>query len=102
MRLNSTAVASTLQRPYHSTPARMQSTYQPPNPPKSQGNPHRNFYRHFGRPVAKNFLIAVATYQVLYWSWLKLEGMETKKRKTEEMHSLEGELRKLTKGQAGP
>ena len=54
----------------------------------------------FGRPIAKNFLIAVCTYQVLYWSWLKLESLEIKQEKEDEMRSLEGELRSLTKGKS--
>lgn len=80
---------------------RRQSTYQPPDPPRSeQPNAHRNFYKEFGRPVARSFLIAVATYQILYYSWSKLESMEMKREKEGEMRALEGELRKLTgKGQ---
>ena len=75
---------------------RYNSIYQPPNPPnKNAPNPHREFYKTFGRPIAKNFLIAVITYQVLYWSWLKLESIEFKKDTDEEMRSLEGELRGL-------
>jgi hypothetical protein len=76
---------------------RSNSTYQPPQPPKSSSNRHREFYKTFGRPIAKNFLIAVVTYQVLYWSWLKLESLEVKKEKEEEIQSLEGELKSLTK-----
>ncbi|KAK5122489.1 hypothetical protein LTR85_004073 [Meristemomyces frigidus] len=78
---------------------RSQSTYQPPSPPRAQQpNPHGNFYKQFGRPVAKNFLIAVLTYQVLYYSWMKLESIEVKQEKGGEMHALEGELKGLTKG----
>lgn len=79
----------------------MQSTYQAPDPPRSQRpNPHGNFYKQFGRPVAKNFLIGMLTFQVLYWSWLKLESIEVKQEKGNEMQLLEGELRGLTKGQS--
>ncbi|KAK6439860.1 hypothetical protein LTR95_003914 [Oleoguttula sp. CCFEE 5521] len=55
--------------------AQSTSTYQPPNAPKP--NPHRDFYKNNGRPIFKSFLIAVATYEVIYWSWLKLESLET-------------------------
>lgn len=79
-------------------PRRLNSTYQPPDPPKSASNPHRNFYKTFGRPIAKNFLIAVCTYQLLYLGWTKLESMEIKQQKEAEVQSLEGELRSLTKG----
>lgn len=34
------------------------------------------FYKTFTRPVAKVLLMAVLTYQLVYWSWLKLETDE--------------------------
>lgn len=39
----------------------------------------RNFYKAFTRPVAKGFLIAVFTYQLVYYIWVKLETDETKR-----------------------
>jgi len=79
---------------------RKQSTgsYQPPSSPgqQGQGNPHGDFYKTFGRPVIKNFLIAVLTYQLIYYSWKKLESIEVKREKEDEMKALEGELRGLT------
>ena len=73
---------------------RLNSTYQAPDrPPKP--NLHRNFYRQFGRPVAKNFLIALAVYQALYWSWLKLESVEVRQEKAAEIAGLETELEGL-------
>ena len=36
------------------------------------------FYKSFGRPIAKVFLGAVFTYQVVYWLWVKLETDEIK------------------------
>ena len=57
---------------------RLNSTYQPPEPAKGTGNPHRAFYKTFGRPIAKVFLGALFTYQVIYWSWVKLEAIEEK------------------------
>ena len=76
---------------------RLESTYQPPTPPdpKRGSDRHRDFYKTFGRPLAKNFLIAVATYQVLYFSWLKLESYEVKKDGEGEVKRVEGELRGL-------
>lgn len=79
------------------TSHRSNSTYQPPDPPKTSGNRHGAYYKTFGRPVAKSFLIALCTYQLLYLGWLKLESLELKKDKDEEVRSLEGELRSLTK-----
>lgn len=35
-------------------------------------------YRSLVRPFAKVFLMALFTYQVLYWGWLKLESYEMK------------------------
>lgn len=81
------------------TQLRRQSGYQAPSPPGAQqSNPHRDFYKQFSRPVAKNFLIAVLTYQVLYYAWLKMESIEVKEEKGSEMKALEGELKGLTKG----
>ncbi|KAF2416432.1 hypothetical protein EJ08DRAFT_643913, partial [Tothia fuscella] len=36
------------------------------------------FYKSFGFPVIKVFLGALFTYQLIYWSWLKLESLEVK------------------------
>ena len=78
---------------------RPQSTYQAPTPPRSQKepNPHRDFYKQFGRPVVKNFLVAVMTYQVLYYSWMYLESVEVQEQKGAEIKALEGEIKGLTK-----
>lgn len=77
-------------------------TYQAPKPTNSNipSNPHRSFYRTFGRPIVKNFLIAILTYQVIYYSWMKLDSLDVKKTKTEELRALEGEVRALTRGEA--
>ena len=84
------------------TSRRTEATYQAPNDPEASRKErnrqnHRNFYKVFGRPIARNFLIAVATYQILYFSWLKLESMETKKDGEDEIRQLEGELKGLVK-----
>lgn len=80
-------------------PSRLYSTEQPPTPTPEKPNPHREFYRGgMGRPIALNFLVAMATFQALYWSWLKLESLEVKKGKGEEIARLEGELRGLKEG----
>ncbi|KAF2454977.1 hypothetical protein BDY21DRAFT_365973 [Lineolata rhizophorae] len=81
-----------------SRPVRWGSSYEPPNPTPPQpggGNPHRNFYKSFGRPVAKVFLGSMFTYQLLYWSWLKLEAVEIKKEKTAELNSLQTQLEQI-------
>jgi hypothetical protein len=38
----------------------------------------RDFYKYRSRPVFKAVLIAIFTYEIIYWGWLKLESMETK------------------------
>jgi hypothetical protein len=54
-----------------------------------------SFYKSFGPPVLKVFLGAVFTYQLLYWTWLKLESLEIKKEKNEEIANLEEEVKRL-------
>lgn len=81
-----------------------------------------NQYRAFASPFAKVFLGGVFVYQVLYWTWLKLEMDETKVAKngksrkkktsidtlqtlhthhfTEQVSVLEKEARELTQTQS--
>ncbi|KAK5173540.1 uncharacterized protein LTR77_002221 [Saxophila tyrrhenica] len=73
---------------------RLNSTYEPPTAPKS--NRHGSFYRTFGSPVIKNFLIALCTFQAIYWPWLKLESIEMKKKGDSELRMAEGNLRSIT------
>ncbi|EME80228.1 uncharacterized protein MYCFIDRAFT_212002 [Pseudocercospora fijiensis CIRAD86] len=78
-----------------------QPQYQAPSlspEPAQRPNPHREVYTSggAGRAVAYNFLIAMVTFQALYWSWLKLETIEVKKEKQDEIKSLEGEIKNLT------
>ncbi|GIZ49211.1 hypothetical protein CKM354_001224600 [Cercospora kikuchii] len=76
-----------------------QLQYQAPGQPEAvKPNPHRRVYKQGGpgRAIAYNFLIAMATFQVLYWGWLKLESIETKQEKGDEIKKLEGEVEKLT------
>ncbi|KAL5365821.1 hypothetical protein BJX96DRAFT_180186 [Aspergillus floccosus] len=53
-------------------------------------------YKLFASPFAKVFLGAIFTYQVIYWTWLKLEMDESKFEKNQEVASLEKEARALT------
>ncbi|PNS17740.1 hypothetical protein CAC42_3135 [Sphaceloma murrayae] len=76
---------------------RHNATYQPPTPPPSKDNPHRNFWKSFGRPIAKVFLGAMFTYQITYFTWLKLESIEEKFDKDGEVKRLEARLHGLTK-----
>lgn len=56
----------------------------------------RAFYKSFGRPIAKVFFMALFTYQVLHYTWMRLESMEEKEEKSAELQGLEGRLRELT------
>ncbi|CAI7611989.1 unnamed protein product [Penicillium glandicola] len=55
-----------------------------------------NQYKSFTGPFAKVFLGGVFVYQVLYWTWLKLEMDETKVAKNEKVAVLEKEVREIT------
>ncbi|KAM0411730.1 hypothetical protein ACHAPD_009947 [Fusarium lateritium] len=47
------------------------------------------FYRTFTRPIAKTLLIAVFTYQLTYWSWVKLETDEVRAERDATIEKLE-------------
>ena len=52
-------------------------------------SPQMSRYKAFMGPYAKVFLGAVFVYQVIYWSWLKLEMEDVKVGKnSESFHSL--------------
>ncbi|OGM40980.1 hypothetical protein ABOM_010680 [Aspergillus bombycis] len=53
-------------------------------------------YKLFASPFAKVFLGAIFTYQVIYWTWLKLEMDESKSTKNQEVATLEKQARELT------
>ncbi|KAJ5975248.1 hypothetical protein N7481_008955 [Penicillium waksmanii] len=56
-------------------------------------------YKTFMGPFGKVFLGAILTYQIIYWSWLKLEMDESKLEKNEEMAGLEKKARELAAAQ---
>ncbi|PYI06244.1 hypothetical protein BO78DRAFT_369430 [Aspergillus sclerotiicarbonarius CBS 121057] len=56
-------------------------------------------YKLFMSPFAKVFLGAIFTYQVLYWTWLKLEMDESKYEKNQEVAALEQKAKELTGAQ---
>ncbi|KAK4229857.1 hypothetical protein QBC38DRAFT_471220 [Podospora fimiseda] len=58
---------------------------QPQRPKSATGE----FYKAWTRPVAKTALLAVFTYQVIYWGWTKLEYDEIKETKEAEITRLE-------------
>ncbi|PWY72511.1 hypothetical protein BO94DRAFT_627802 [Aspergillus sclerotioniger CBS 115572] len=56
-------------------------------------------YKLFVGPFAKVFLGAIFTYQMLYWTWLKLEMNESKYEKNQEVAALEQKAKELTGAQ---
>lgn len=61
----------------------------------SQGSPTTNFYKTFTRPVAKVLLMAIFTYQLAYWGWVKLEQDEIRDQREKEITGLEAEVKRL-------
>ncbi|KAK3326252.1 hypothetical protein B0H66DRAFT_530261 [Apodospora peruviana] len=53
------------------------------------------FYKTFTRPVAKCLLLAVLTYQLIYWGWTKVEMDEIKENRQAEIAELEQQVKKL-------
>jgi ElaB/YqjD/DUF883 family membrane-anchored ribosome-binding protein len=51
------------------------------------------YYKTFSYPVLKTFLIALFTYQIAYWAWLKLEIIEDTHTKSREVSDLQDQLR---------
>ena len=57
---------------------------------------HRGFYKQFGRPIAKVFLMSMAVYQTAYYMWLKLEKDEEARDQSAEIEGLENRLKQVT------
>ncbi|KAF7713901.1 Uncharacterized protein PECH_006757 [Penicillium ucsense] len=93
------STASTFKRSLTSTSGRL-------NAPPPQQQPEPSAYRQgmanyktFAKPFSKVFLGAVLTYQLIYWTWLKLETDESMLEKNEEMTALEQKARELAAAQ---
>lgn len=52
------------------------------------------FYRNNTYPVLKSFLVALFTYQLAYFVWLKLEIVEEKNEQKSTIRGLEEEVKK--------
>ncbi|KAK3327560.1 hypothetical protein B0T19DRAFT_422103 [Cercophora scortea] len=57
--------------------------------------PTGEFYKTFTRPVAKCVLVAIFTYQLVYWGWTKLEHDEIVADRKAEISRLENQVRAL-------
>ncbi|KAL5121911.1 hypothetical protein ACEQ8H_000127 [Pleosporales sp. CAS-2024a] len=70
----------------------------PPNPSPNLKSPKARsktgaYYKTFSYPVLKTFLIALFTYQITYYAWLKLQVVEEKHTKSREISDLQEQLR---------
>jgi hypothetical protein len=61
---------------------------------------HTMFYKTFGRPVFKVFLMAMFTYQMLYLAWVRLEHGEEREQRQAEIDRLEEQVQAAQQGQA--
>lgn len=52
------------------------------------------YYKSFSYPTLKAFLIALLTYQVVYYAWLKLETIEDKQIQSGQISDLQDQLRR--------
>ncbi|OJI97759.1 hypothetical protein ASPVEDRAFT_68476 [Aspergillus versicolor CBS 583.65] len=99
LRINPSFSQALFRRNITTTDARL-NTGMPPHPPPQQPpsayKEGMSRYKHFFSPFAKVFLGAVFTYQVLYWTWVKLEMEEVKADKNKQLAALEKEARELT------
>ncbi|KAH8726352.1 hypothetical protein GQ44DRAFT_726320 [Phaeosphaeriaceae sp. PMI808] len=81
-----------------STPPQPTPPHVPSSPPNSNSTPKEPsrvgaYYKSFSYPVLKTFLIALLTYQIAYYVWLKLETIEEKYDKSTEISDLQKQLR---------
>ncbi|OTB05830.1 hypothetical protein M426DRAFT_319511 [Hypoxylon sp. CI-4A] len=76
-------------------PSRQQQT-QPPQPSEEQSI-NSQFFKTFGRPIAKVFLVAIFTYQLAYYLWVRLEQDETKSEMLATIADLEARIEQLEK-----
>ncbi|ROW02870.1 hypothetical protein VSDG_01653 [Cytospora chrysosperma] len=97
MNMRSLSVASRLVRPTFRVSAirapipRRFASSEPQQP-----SPLTEFYKDFTRPVAKVLLMAMFTYQLAYWGWVKLEQDEITAEREGEIAKLEAEVKSLT------
>ncbi|KAI1818037.1 hypothetical protein GGS20DRAFT_581743 [Poronia punctata] len=69
---------ASLPSPRHRTiHPRFSSTTTTTTRPEGSFN-HKTFYKTFSRPILKVFLMAIFTYQVAYYFWVRLEQNETR------------------------
>ncbi|PYH46665.1 uncharacterized protein BP01DRAFT_422612 [Aspergillus saccharolyticus JOP 1030-1] len=90
--IRSTAIPSVTRRAFTTTRTKLHA-------PKDTSSAYKDGvsrYKLFVSPFAKVFLGAVFTFQVLHWTWLKLEMDDSKYEKNKEVAALEEKARELT------
>ncbi|KAF3398247.1 hypothetical protein F1880_005636 [Penicillium rolfsii] len=94
-RSSSPILSAIPRRFFTSTPAQLNSAQAQPSSYRQGMSNYKTFMGAFG----KVFLGAVLTYQIIYWTWLKLETDESRLEKNEEMAALEKKARDLAAAQ---
>ncbi|KAI1404587.1 hypothetical protein F4819DRAFT_112175 [Hypoxylon fuscum] len=94
---NTTAIR-TQQLPLQRTWQRFSSSQPPqPSPVPEEGSLNKQFFKNFGRPIAKVFLLAIFTYQVTYYFWTRAEQDEIKSEMRATISALEARIEQLEK-----
>ncbi|KAI1864832.1 uncharacterized protein JN550_008652 [Neoarthrinium moseri] len=62
--------------------------------------PSASFYKTFGRPIFKVALLAIFTYQLAYYGWVKLETDEVKGEAAATIADLEQRIETLERARA--
>ncbi|KAI1452946.1 hypothetical protein F4805DRAFT_462298 [Annulohypoxylon moriforme] len=73
------------------------SSSQTQTPTPQEPSPNSQFYKTFGRPIAKVFLLAIFTYQLAYYFWVRLEYDEIKSDLRTTITDLEARIDQLEK-----
>ncbi|KAI1166426.1 hypothetical protein F5B18DRAFT_78825 [Nemania serpens] len=63
---------------------------------------HKTFYKTFGRPIAKVFLLAIFTYQLAYYFWVRMEQDEMRAEVQATISDLEARIEKLEQAKPKP
>jgi hypothetical protein len=79
--------------PHPHPPAQPSKPHQTPPPPQKDPSRVGTFYRNNTYPVLKSFLLALFTYQLAYYVWLKLEVVEEKSEQQGTIRRLEAEVK---------
>ncbi|CAK7228749.1 hypothetical protein SCUCBS95973_006986 [Sporothrix curviconia] len=65
------------------------------NSSSSEPSAYSSFFKTFGRPITKVCLMAVFTYQLVFFGWTKLEQDEIRSERQAEISSLEAKVKDL-------